>query len=79
MSNKKLGRKFIIRKLPEDYALIEGFVFMLLDMFAVIKRDDDLSFHLNSIIEHIEERFPSSECDFAEDAIVFGYGRNYTG
>ena len=39
MFEEKLSRKFIVRKYPEDYALIEGFVFMLLDTFAVINRD----------------------------------------
>lgn len=78
MSNKKLSRKFIIRKCPEDYALIEGFVFMLLNTFAVTDHDDALSHHLNSIVEHIECLFPASECDFSEDSVVVGYGRNYT-
>ena len=27
MFEEKLSRKFIVRKYPEDYALIEGFVF----------------------------------------------------
>lgn len=76
MFEEKLSRKFIVRKYPEDYALIEGFVCMLLDTFAVINRDESLSFHLNSIIEHIEELFPSSECDCSCDAVMVCYGRN---
>lgn len=76
MSKEKLGRKFIVRRYPESYALIEGFVFMLLDTFPVIHRDEFLSFHLNSIIERIEELYPSSECDCLCDAVMVCYGRN---
>ena len=36
MFEEKLSRKFIVRKYPEDYALIEGFVFMLLDTLLLL-------------------------------------------
>ena len=76
MPEERLGRKFIVRRYPYDYALIECFVFMLLDTFPVSHRDESLSFHLNSIIERIEELYPSSECDSLCDAVMVCYGRN---